>query len=136
MPAVTLVYRKLFSASHRLHSPHLSDEENRKVFGKCNYDNGHGHNYTLEVLLRGTPDPKTGMVMNFFDLDRILEEKIMAKVDHRHFNFDVPEFKDLIPTVENIVQVIWQWLKPELGPLLYELRLRETENESAIYRGE
>jgi 6-pyruvoyltetrahydropterin/6-carboxytetrahydropterin synthase len=136
MAVVTLVYRKLFSASHRLHSASLSAEENRKVYGKCNYDNGHGHNYELEVVLRGTPDPKTGMVMNFFELDKILNDKIMARVDHRHFNFDVPEFKNTVPTVENIIVVMWGWLKPELGNILYELRLRETENESAIYRGE
>jgi 6-pyruvoyltetrahydropterin/6-carboxytetrahydropterin synthase len=136
MSAVTIVYCKKFCASHRLHSPHLSDEENRKVYGKCNYPNGHGHNYVMDISLRGIPDPKTGMIVNFFDLNRILDEKIMTKVDHRHFNFDVSEFKTMIPTVENIVRVLWQWLKPELGELLYEIHLHETDYESAYYRGE
>ncbi len=135
MPTAILSRRETFSASHRLHSAALSDEENRQIFGKCNRPNGHGHNYTVEVSLHGEVN-ENGIIMNLFELEQIIEKHVLDKVDHRHLNLDVPEFKNLNPTVENVAVVIWNWLKPQLGDLLYEVRLHETENNVAIYRGE
>lgn len=129
--------RATFSASHRLHSIHLSDEDNRKIFGKCNHPNGHGHNYVLEVILRGEINSRTGLIFNLTDLKAIMEERVIQKVDHRHLNLDVQEFKDQNPTAEVMAKVFWDWMQPALPPgVLYEIRLHETENNIAIYRGE
>lgn len=135
MPSAILTRRETFSASHRLYSAALSDSENKALFGKCYHPNGHGHNYVLEVSVKGAID-KNGLVMNLADLKKIIEEHVLSKVDHKHFNLDVPEFKTLNPTAENIAYVIWGWLKPTLGALLYEVKLHETENNVAVYRGE
>ena len=135
MPIVTLSCRITFCASHRLHNDKLSEEENRRLFGKCNYVNGHGHNYVLYVVLKNELDSRSQMVMNTDEIEKITQEHVLNKIDHRYLNVDVPEFKNLIPTVENIVVVIWKWLKPVLGDKLYQLRLDETEYCSAIYEG-
>lgn len=135
MPVAILSRRETFSASHRLYSDKLSAAENQALFGKCAHANGHGHNYVLEVVVRGPVDAH-GLVMNLSDLKRLIEEHVLRKVDHKHLNLDVAEFKTLNPTAENIACVIWQWLKPALGALLYEVRLHETENNVAVYRGE
>ncbi|MFW0777028.1 MAG: 6-carboxytetrahydropterin synthase [Rickettsiales bacterium] len=134
-PTAILTRREVFSASHRLHSKSLSDDENRALFGKCWHPNGHGHNYVLEVSVRG-PIDEHGLVMNLTELKKILQKNVISKVDHIHLNMDVKEFKELNPTAENIAYVIWHWLKPTLGELLYEVKLHETENNVAIYRGE
>jgi len=129
--------RVTFCASHRLHSSDLSDSENQKIFGKCNHHYGHGHNYELEVVLRGKINSKTGLIFNLTDLKTIIERVVLSKVDHRHLNLDVPEFSRENPTAEVIAKVFWNWLKSEIpNALLYEVRLRETENNLAIYRGE
>lgn len=136
MPVVQLSRRETFSASHRLLSPHLNEAENQAAFGKCYHASGHGHNYELEVSIRGEVNPRTGLVMNLTVLKEVIHEHVIAKVDHRHLNLDVPEFATLNPTAENMAVVIWKWLHPHLGELLYEVRLRETENNVSIYRGE
>jgi 6-pyruvoyltetrahydropterin/6-carboxytetrahydropterin synthase len=137
MPIVYLTRRAVFSASHRLHSADLSDAENRRLFGKCNLPNGHGHNYVLEVTVKGEVDPKTGMVMNLADLKQAVAETIEAEVDHRHLNLDCPSFKGINPTTENLVVVFWKLLSKKLPKgLLHELKLHETENNVAVYRGE
>lgn len=136
MNTAILSRRETFSASHRLHCNELSDEENKALFGKCNRDNGHGHNYVLEVLIKGPINPKTGLVMNLADLKALIHTHVLDKLDHRHMNLDVAEFKALNPTTENVTKVIWGWLAPHLDGLLYEVRLHETENNLAIYRGE
>jgi len=137
MPIVYITRRVTFCSSHRLHSDCLSDEENRRVFGKCNNPNGHGHNYALEVTVRGEVDPRTGMVMNLADLKRMIQDTIMADLDHKNLNLDVPAFRDVNPTAENIAIYVWRQLSELLPPgLLYEIRLHETENNLAVYRGE
>ncbi|KAM3830755.1 6-pyruvoyl tetrahydrobiopterin synthase isoform 2-T2 [Vipera latastei] len=88
--------RAAFSASHRLHSPSLSDEENRKLFGKCNNPNGHGHNYKVEVTVQGEINPLTGMVINLTDLNAYIEEAIMEPLDHKNLDKDVPYFADVV----------------------------------------
>ena len=136
-PKTYLSRRVTFSASHRLHSEHLSATENRTLFDKCNGENGHGHNYTAEITLFGQVDPKTGMVFSLTELKRILAETVEAKLDHKHLNLDVPEFHALNPTAENIAVVIWKMLESRLPKgLLHEVKLAETENNIAIYRGE
>jgi 6-pyruvoyltetrahydropterin/6-carboxytetrahydropterin synthase len=116
-----------FAASHRYHNPALSEEENRRVFGKCNNPHGHGHNYTLEVTVAGEPNPVTGMVLDLKDLKEILEREIMQRMDHRHLNYEVPELRDLIPTCENIALVIWNLLEPKIKQgHLHRVRLYES----------
>lgn len=131
-----LTRRERFCAAHRLDSPHLSTEENKKLYGKCNYDNGHGHNYELFVTIRGVPDPKTGILVYIDELKAIIHRVIIDRLDHRHLNFDIPELAEVIPTAENLVIVFWNWLEPELPKgLLYEVKLVETENNTSFYRG-
>lgn len=136
MSLVYLTRRCVFSASHRLASSALSAAENERFFGKCFHPNGHGHNYVTEVTLKGPVDLH-GVVMNLAELKQIIEETIMEKLDHKNLNMDVPAFKNLNPTVENIAIVIWQMLSLRLpSSLLYEVKIFETENNMAIYRGE
>ena len=133
---LTRVYE--FAASHRLHSPRLSEEENRELFGKCNYVNGHGHNYVLEVSVAGPIDPRSGRVMSPEAMDAIIEKEVVDRYDHRHFNYDLPEFKDLIPSSEVITKVIWERLRDRFpAPVrLHRIRLHETARNIFEYRGE
>ena len=133
---VLLTHRFDFCASHRLHNPALSEKENIEIYGKCNNPNGHGHNYQLEVTLAGEPDPETGMVLELSVLKRIVDEEICERYDHKNLNLDVPEFKDLVPTAENMLVVIWDRL---IGRIprgrLHRVRLIETANNSFEYHG-
>jgi len=128
-----------FSASHRLHSSHLTDDENREIFGKCNNPNGHGHNYGIQVTVAGDPDPKTGMVFSIEELDRIVEEEVLLPFDHKHLNLDTPEFAELNPTSEMLTVVIWKKLArrlPTTGtPRLTSVVVNETARNSFEYRG-
>ncbi|KAM4017543.1 6-pyruvoyl tetrahydrobiopterin synthase [Anomaloglossus baeobatrachus] len=126
-----------FSACHRLHCNSLTNEENKKIFGKCNNPNGHGHNYRVVVTVRGEIDPITGMVMNLTDLKRYMEEAIMIPLDHKNLDHDVPYFKTVVSSVENVSVFIWDNLQKMLPPgLLYEVCVHETDCNSATYRGE
>jgi 6-pyruvoyltetrahydropterin/6-carboxytetrahydropterin synthase len=123
-----------FSASHRLHSLALSDEENRSIFGKCNNPYGHGHNYKLEVTVRGPVDERTGMLADLDALDRVVHEEVVDRYDHRHLNMDLPEFRELNPTTENLVTVIWERLAPRLtAPRLHRVTVRETDRNFFSY---
>src|SRR5450432_2203806 len=128
----SMVYltRKLeFSASHIYHNPAMSAEENKRVFGKCNNPNGHGHNYTLEVTVAGEPDPVTGMVLDLKDLKELLEREVMDRMDHRHLNLEVPELQGKIPTCENVARVIWDLLEPKIKQgALHRVRLYESDD--------
>ncbi len=131
---VELTRRTHFAAAHRLHSPHLSDEENARLYGPCNNPHGHGHNYYLEVTVEGEPDPKTGMIINLTELDQLIDQEIVSQADHHHFNFDVPFTRGVIPTVENLVVTFWNILDRRLPPgMLKRIRLWESENNSATY---
>ena len=103
-----------FAAAHRLHSPFQSEEENTALYGKCNNPRGHGHNYGLEVTVQGGVDADTGAVMSPLELDRIVDEEIFERFDHKHLNEDCPEFADLIPTSENLARVIFDVLRPKI----------------------
>ena len=128
--------REVFSASHKLHNPKLSEEENKKIFGKCNNDYGHGHNYVLEVVVAGEVNPKTGYVIDLKELKRIIIENVISKVDHKHFNYDVDFMKGVNPTSENIAIAIWNQLVDKIpAGKLYSVKLYETENNYIEYRG-
>jgi 6-pyruvoyltetrahydropterin/6-carboxytetrahydropterin synthase len=131
---VRLTRKYHFSTAHRLHSSQLSEKENMTLFGKCNNQYGHGHNYYLEVTVRGIPDPVTGMIANLSELDQIVDGEIMKKFDHKHLNLDTEEFKDLNPTSENVAVVIWDLLSPRIANL-FKIGLYETEKNYFEYFG-
>jgi 6-pyruvoyltetrahydropterin/6-carboxytetrahydropterin synthase len=136
MPQVTVTRLVRFNAAHRVHNPALSDEENTRLFGRCNNPNWHGHNYTLEVSLTGEPDPVTGFVIDLGLVKRIVEREYVDLVDHRNFNLDVPFMAGVIPSTENVVVACWRVLEPALKPArLTRLRLWETENNYVEYEG-
>jgi 6-pyruvoyl tetrahydropterin synthase/QueD family protein len=111
LPMVRLSQKFEFSATHRLHNPRLSEEENRLTFGKCNNPHGHGHNYELQVTLRGTPNSH-GILIDVPEFERIVASAVIDRFDHKNLNIELPEFRELIPTVENIALVIYRLLKP------------------------
>ncbi|KAL6083903.1 hypothetical protein STEG23_020802 [Scotinomys teguina] len=125
-----------FSASHGLHSPSLSDEENLKVFRKCNNPNGHGHNYKVVVTVHGEIDPVTGMVMNMTDLKEYMEEVIMKPLDRRNLDLDVPYFADVVSTTGNVAVYILENLQKLLpAGVLYKVKVYETDNNIVVYKG-
>ena len=132
---VYCTFRRHFNAGHRLHNPQLDDEANRRLYGKCNNPHGHGHNYAVEVTLKGVPDETTGRFIDLDEVCRWFDDTIVSEVDHRNLNVDVPFMKDIIPTAENLAQAIWSLLaKSECGQFLYEVKLFESENNAASVR--
>lgn len=118
----------MLSASHRLHTEALSDEQNRSAYGKCNNRFGHGHNYTVEVLVGGPVDAKTGMVIDLAKMDEIVQRKVIERFDHMNLNLD-PLFENLVPTTENLCKTVFQILKAALPAMeLAHVRVEETEN--------
>ncbi|XP_050403907.1 6-pyruvoyl tetrahydrobiopterin synthase [Patella vulgata] len=137
LPLVYVSRKESFSASHRLHSKCLSDEENEELYGKCNNPNGHGHNYTVEVILKGPVDPVTGMVINLVQLKEHMKESIMDVLDHKNIDLDVLYFNDKVSTAENIAIFIWEQIDCRLETgLLYEVKLHETDKNTVCYRGD
>jgi 6-pyruvoyltetrahydropterin/6-carboxytetrahydropterin synthase len=129
--------KSTFSAAHRLYNPTFSDERNEAVFDKCNNLWGHGHNYVLEVTVKGLPDPETGYVIDLKELKDILDEVIIQKVDHKHLNFDVDFLSGIIPTVENLCVVFWDQLRNRLpSGELHRIRVFESDQNVADYFGE
>lgn len=125
-----------FSASHRVYNPNLSDEENNEIFGKCNNINGHGHNYTLEVSIKGEVNPKTGYVLDLKKLKDIINIEIIDKLDHSNLNCDIDFLKGIIPSSENICIAIWNILKEKITEAdIYEVKLSESPNSWVTYRG-
>jgi 6-pyruvoyltetrahydropterin/6-carboxytetrahydropterin synthase len=133
---VELGRRYRFSASHRLHSAHLSEEENCRVFGKCNNPHGHGHNYVVEVSVSGDVDPATGMIANLADLDGFVAREVLEVFDHKSLNEEVPAFREHVPTTENLCMEIFQRLKNFSKARLERVRIEETSNNSFEYAGE
>lgn len=134
-----LITRKLeFSAAHRLYLEDLSDAENFELFGPCSNPFGHGHNYELEVTIKGPIDPKTQMVVHFSTLKKILHELVVMRLDHRHLNHDVDLFKGVLPTSENIVRLLWEEIEKNTSQFswkLYRLKLYSTARNSVEYYG-
>ena len=133
---VELGCRYRFAASHRLHTPQLSEEENCRVFGKCNNPYGHGHNYVLEVILSGKIDPATGMIANLADLNAFVESQVLEEFDHHSLNEDVAAFRDKVPTTENLGIEIFRRLKSFPHAKLERVRIEETAKNSFEYSGD
>ena len=134
---VYLTRKAEFSASHYYHNPEFTLEENRRVFGKCNNPHGHGHNYTLEVTVKGQVDQRSGFVVDLKELKDIMNREVIEAVDHRFLNEEVREFRDRIPTTENLAVTIWNWLLPRLSvATLHRIRLYETPDLFVDYYGE
>src|SRR5258708_17314800 len=112
---VYLTRKAEFSASHLYHNPAFTPEENRRIFGKCHNPHGHGHNYTLEVTVKGEVDPRSGFVVDLKQLKEIMHREVLDAMDHRFLNKEVPEFRDRIPTTENIAITICQRLTTKLN---------------------
>jgi 6-pyruvoyltetrahydropterin/6-carboxytetrahydropterin synthase len=133
---IELGRRYHFAASHRLHSPALSEEENGRIYGKCNNPFGHGHNYVVEVLVSGKIDPATGMIANLADLDGFVEREILDPFDHKSLNEDVAAFDAAVPTTENLCIEIFRRLKTFPNAKLERVRVQETSNNSFEYAGD
>lgn len=119
-----------FAAAHRLHVPRMSAQDNTNLYGKCNNPHGHGHNYGLEVTVEGVPDADTGALISLVELDKIVDEEVYDRFDHKHLNEDCPEFENLVPTSENLARVIFDVLQARLnsnGRSLAKIGLHETQ---------
>ncbi len=126
---VSVTRKARFCAGHKYWRPEWSPERNRAVFGACANEHGHGHNYTLEVTVTGPVDPKTGMVINLSDLDRIIHEHVIERIDHRNLNIDVPELSGKIPTTEVLADFIWNQLRDRIpAGRLTEVRIHEADD--------
>jgi 6-pyruvoyltetrahydropterin/6-carboxytetrahydropterin synthase len=132
---IELGRRYRFAASHRLHSAQLSDDENCRIYGKCNNPYGHGHNYTVEVRFSGPVDRATGMIANLTDLDAFVNERVIEPFDHRSLHDEVLAFREVVPTTENLCVEIYERLKSFPNARLEAVRIEETSNNSFEYAG-
>lgn len=134
---VYLTRKAEFSASHYYHNPEFTAEENKRLFGKCNNPNGHGHNYTLEVTVKGEVDRRSGFVVDLKELKEIMNREVIEALDHRFLNKEVAEFAEAIPTTENLAISIWNRLRPKLRLAeLHRIRVYETPDLFVDYYGE
>lgn len=134
---VLLTRKAEFSSAHYYYNEAWSQQENEKVFGKCANRNGHGHNYTLEVTVAGEIDPVSGFVVDLKALKNVMEREVIQVYDHRHLNLEVPEFRSVIPTTENIAIAIWKRLDGKInGARLQRVRVYEMPDLFADYCGE
>jgi 6-pyruvoyltetrahydropterin/6-carboxytetrahydropterin synthase len=125
-----------FNAAHRLYNPSRTRVWNERTYGACANPNGHGHNYVLEVTVRGRPDRQTGYVLDLGELKRIVERAVVGPCDHRHLNKDVDFLAGTIPTTENLVVAFWDRIAPRIkAGVLDCVRLYETPRNFAEYRG-
>lgn len=136
-PVVFLRRKESFAAAHRLYNNNLSEAENLEIYGKCNSPNGHGHNYEVEITVRGPVDPRTGMVMNLIELRDYMHEIIFKNLDHKNLDKDVSFFYSTPSTTENLAIYIWDNMRAIMKQpdLLYEVKIQETDRNSVIYRG-
>jgi 6-pyruvoyltetrahydropterin/6-carboxytetrahydropterin synthase len=134
MPTVAVYRKEHFNAAHRLHNDAFDEATNDRIFGKCNNPHFHGHNYELIVKVTGEPDKQTGYVIDLKALSDIIKENVLKRFDHKNLNLDVAEFKELNPTAENIVIVIYNILRPLIsGAFGLQVRLYETERNFVEY---
>ncbi len=133
---IHLTRRYRFAASHRLHSAQFDEEENTRIFGKCNNPYGHGHNYVVEVAVSGPVDPATGMIANMTDLDAFVEREVIEPFDHKYLNEEIHEFRERVPTTENICIEIFNRLREFPHAKLERVRVEETSLNSFEYTGE
>lgn len=134
---VYLTRKAEFSASHFYHNPEFSAEENKRLFGKCNNPNGHGHNYTLEITVKGQVDQRSGFVVDLKQLKELMNREVIDVLDHRFLNKEIAEFQERIPTAENLAISIWNRLQPKLNVAqLHRVRVYETPDLFVDYYGE
>ena len=134
---IYITRKEIFSAAHRLNNPEFTEEENAQIYDKCNNYWGHGHNYVIEVTVKGEPDPNTGYLIDLKILKDILDENLISKVDHKHLNHDVNFLEGINPTLENMAIAFWKQLENKIpAGKLYRIKLWETENNSVEYYGE
>ncbi|UKN00743.1 6-carboxytetrahydropterin synthase [Paracrocinitomix mangrovi] len=133
---VSVCRKAHFNAAHRLYNPNWDNQKNDEIFGKCNNANFHGHNYNLEVWVKGEIDPETGYLIDLKILKDIIKNEVEDRFDHKNLNLDTVEFKNLNPTAENICVVIWKIIREKLDPKLeLKVRLYETERNIVEYDG-
>ncbi len=133
---ITVSRKAHFNAAHRLHNKNWSDEKNQKVFGKCNYQNYHGHNYELIVSVTGKINPETGYVIDMGELKKIIKNEIEERLDHKNLNIDVPHFSNTIPSAENICIYIYDILRDNIdSQFKLSVRLYETPRNFVEYSG-
>jgi 6-pyruvoyltetrahydropterin/6-carboxytetrahydropterin synthase len=126
-----------FNAAHRLFVEGWSEEENDAVFGKCANKNWHGHNFTLYVTVKGSPDLQTGFIVNLKHLSSLVKEAIVDKLDHKNLNLDVDFLHGIMPSIENLAIAVWKQLEPKIeGCQLHCIKIVETENNFVEYFGE
>jgi 6-pyruvoyltetrahydropterin/6-carboxytetrahydropterin synthase len=135
-PKVVLGRRYRFAAAHRLHSEQLSEEENVRLYGKCNNPHGHGHNYVVEIGVSGAIDRATGMIANLADLDEFVEREVLEAFDHRSLNEEVAAFREKVPTTENLCIEIFRRLNTFPKAKLERVRVEETSNNSFEFAGD
>ena len=134
---ISVFRRAHFNAAHRLHNPEWTQKQNEATFGVCNNYNFHGHNYEIEVKVTGETDPNTGYLIDMKYLKTLIYDEIELRLDHKNLNLDVPEFKNLNPTAENICFVIWSILRQKLDAKFdLTVRLYETPRNYVEYTGE
>jgi 6-pyruvoyltetrahydropterin/6-carboxytetrahydropterin synthase len=133
---IHLTRRYRFAASHRLHSTQLDVEENKRIYGKCNNPYGHGHNYVVEVAVSGAVDPATGMIANLADLDAFVVREVIEPFDRTYLNEEISEFRERVPTTENICIEIFNRLREFPRAKLERVRVEETSLNSFEYTGE
>ncbi|HEV2304396.1 MAG TPA: 6-carboxytetrahydropterin synthase [Candidatus Acidoferrales bacterium] len=133
---VSVTRRYSFAASHRLFRADWNDAQNRRVFGKCANPYGHGHNYAMEITVTGPVNPATGMIVNLTDLDEVIRSKVLDDFDHVYLNEQVPEFRECVPTTENLCRVIFQRLSGFEQARIERVRIEETGKNSFEYIAE
>ena len=133
---VTVSRKAHFNAAHRLHNKNWSDEKNQKIFGKCNYQNYHGHNYELIVSVTGKINAETGYVIDMGELKKIIKNEIEERLDHKNLNLDVPHFSNIIPSAENICIYIYEIIRDNIdSQFKLSVRLYETPRNFVEYSG-
>ena len=131
---ISVTRKEHFNCAHRLHNPNWSDEKNASFYGKCNNPNYHGHNYNLEVTVTGPLDEESGYLIDMKELSDIIKEEILIPFDHKNLNLDVEDFKNLIPTAENMAIVMYNKLVNRISNKFdIKIKLYETERNSVIY---
>ncbi|HEU5078137.1 MAG TPA: 6-carboxytetrahydropterin synthase [Opitutaceae bacterium] len=134
---VYITRRAHFNAAHRLHNPDFSQEWNTQQFGLCNNPRWHGHNYMIEVTVKGRPHPETGYVIDIAELKKVINEAVIDPCDHRNLNEEVEFLKGILPSTENLVVAFWKQIEPRItSGKLHSVRLYETERNYAEFLGE
>lgn len=135
---IYITRKEHFNAAHRLFRPEFSDEKNLEVFGKCSNPNWHGHNYELFVTIKGEVDPETGFLINLKELSRMINDRVIEKLDHKNINVEVDFMQGRLASAENIAIAIWEQLEGPVagaGAQLHSIKLFETERNFVEYFG-